>query len=73
MPGRRTGPLSRLSKYQPLADFLATQEADTHTLPLVQIEITLGFPLPVVAYWIAPGGAVRTVRGYGHGRRSAGR
>ncbi len=50
MPRRRNRPATRPSKYQPLADYLATQNADALQLALLEIEAILGFPLPTSAY-----------------------
>jgi hypothetical protein len=47
MPGRYTPPPSR---YLPIAQYLAIQEAEMVTLTLMQIETILGFPLPMTAY-----------------------
>src|SRR4051812_1979705 len=41
--------MPRQSKYLPLADFLATQETETITLPFTQIEALIDSPLPISA------------------------
>ena len=38
------------AKYQPLADYLAAQRADTVTLTFAEVEAILSVPLPVSAY-----------------------
>ena len=43
-------PPPRVSKYQPLADYLAAQHADEVTLSFTQIEAILRRPLPTSAY-----------------------
>ncbi len=43
MPGKRRGGMPHLSKYQPLADYLATQETDTVRLTFAEFEAILGF------------------------------
>ncbi len=53
MPGNRGGLPARGSKYQPLADYLASEDGETVSLPLAQIEAILGFPLPTSAYGLA--------------------
>ena len=43
-------PTPRVSKYQPLADYLAAQSADEVTLSFAQIEALIGTALPPSAH-----------------------
>ncbi|MHB8648162.1 MAG: DUF7662 domain-containing protein [Thermomicrobiales bacterium] len=47
---RRTGPASRPSRYLPITEYLATQEANGVCLSLATIEELLRVPLPDSAY-----------------------